>query len=157
MTINTAAGAKLFIGSATTNATDTLPEFQADTYAQIGEVEDLGQIGDSSEEVRFASLNDGRYRKLPGVRDAGTLPCVAGNDPTDPGQLALINAFDNNSLEYNFYIELNDKLTLSGENTKLYFRGRVMSKQLNIGTVNNVVRRTFNVGVNSAVLEDQAT
>lgn len=157
MTINTAAGSKFFIGSATSTATDTLGEFQADTYTQVGEVEDLGQIGDSSEEVRFAALNDGRYRKLPGVRDAGTIPVVVGNDPVDAGQLALISAFDNNSLEFNCYIELNDKLTLSGENTKLYFRGRVMSKQLNVGTVNNVVRRTFNVGVNSAVFEDPAT
>jgi hypothetical protein len=33
----------------------------------------------------------------------------------------------------------------------------VLGKQLNIGNVNNVVRRTFNVAVNSATYEDPAT
>lgn len=157
MTINTAALAKLNIGSPSSAAIDTLAEFQADTYTEVGEVEDLGSIGDAAEEIRFAALNDGRYRKLPGVRDAGTLPVVCGSDPSDVGQTAMLAAFDNNQLDYNFYIELHDKLTLSGENTRIYFRGRVMSTQFNIGNVNNVVRRNFNTGVNSALFIDPAT
>lgn len=156
MTINTAAQCKLYIGSESAG-TETLEDFALDTYVEIGQVEDMGQLGDSAEEVRFAGLGYGRYRKLPGVRDGGTLPAIVANDPSDAGQAALLTAFENNQIEFNFRVELHDALSVGGLNTNLYFRGRVLSKQLIIATVNNVVRRTFNIAVNSAVFEDPTT
>lgn len=154
MTINTASGAKLYIG--TTTDAQNLSQFLTDTYVEVGEVEDLGEFGDQSEEVTFASLSDGRLRKLKGIRDAGTIAVVCGADASDVGQDAMVSA-EASSLDYNFKVVLNDQVTIGGTGSEHYFRAKVMSKRLGVGTANNVVRRTFNVGINSEIIEVPAT
>jgi len=37
-----------------------------------------------------------------------------------------------------------------------YFRGLVMSKGLRLGTNDNIMRRVFNIGVNTAITEEPA-
>lgn len=150
MTINAAGGSRLFLG--TTVAATSIPEFEADTYTEVGEVEDLGEFGDESAEITFTSLKDARVRKLKGPKNAGTIAVVCGDDPLDTGQDAMIAA-EASSLDFNFRVELNDPVTLSGTPSVSYFRGKVMSKRLNVGNVSNVVRRTFNVGINSQIYE----
>jgi len=154
MTVNTAAQSRVYIGT-TANA-QTLVNFQADTYTEVGEVEDLGEFGDEAEEITFTALADRRVRKFKGSFDAGTVTVQCGSDPANPGQLALIAALASD-LDYNFKIELNDAVTLSGTPTTLFFRGKVMSKRRNVGNVSNIVRQNFNVGINSAILEQTAT
>lgn len=154
MTINSAGGSKLYIG--TTQAAASVAEFQADTYIEVGEVEDLGEFGDESEEITFAALSDGRVRKLKGPKNAGTIAVVCGDDPSDTGQDAMVAA-EGQPLDYNFKVELNDPISLSGTPSVHYFRGKVMSKRLGVGNVSNVVRRTFNVGINSAIFEVNPT
>jgi len=155
MSVNTASGVQFFIG--TTLVAENLSQFFNDTYTEVGEVEDLGEFGDESEEVTFASLANARLQKLKGVRDAGTIPLICGQDDADPGQDALITAEADNTLDFNFKVILNDKLTVSGTPSEHYFSGKVMSKRTGVGTVNNVVRRTFNIGINSEVLDVDAT
>ena len=154
MTISTGSGVRLYIG--TTTSAENLSQFLTDTYVEVLEVEDLGEFGDEAEEVTFASLSDGRMRKLKGVRDAGTMAVIVGDDPTDAGQTALVSA-EADVLDYNFKVVLNDKLTDLGTPSEHYFRGKVMSKRLAVGTVNNVLRRTFNIGVNSEIIEIDPT
>lgn len=154
MAISTGSGVILAIG--TTASAPSLAQFQADSYTNVGEVEDLGEFGDESEEVRFTSLTDGRVRKLKGPRDAGTIQVVCGDDDNDVGQLEMLAA-EANTLDYNFRITLNNKQTLGGTNGIQYFRGKVMSKRLQVGQANNVLRRRFNVGINSAIVEVAST
>lgn len=154
MTINTAGGVEVYIGT-TADAT-TVQDFEADSYIEVGEVEDAGQLGDESEQITFTALKDGRVRKLKGPKDAGTMAIVCGADTSDDGQAAMLAA-EASPLNFNFKVVLNDQLTISGTPTVLYFRGLVMSKRRNIGNVSNVVRYTFNTGVNSEVLEVAAT
>lgn len=150
MTVNTAAESKVYLG--TTAIALTLNDYEADSYIAVGEVEDLGEFGDESEEVTFTSLNNARVRKFKGPRDAGTMTISCGNDSSDEGQQALVAA-EAQPLDYNVKIELNDKLTLNGTPTTIYFSGKIMSKRLNVGNVSNVVRRMFNVGINTALFE----
>jgi hypothetical protein len=155
MSISTGSGVQFFIG--TTDDAENLSQFLTDTYIEVGEVEDLGEFGDESELVTFASLANARLQKLKGVRDAGTLALVVGADDTDVGQDALIVAEADDTLDFSFKVILNDKATLGGAPSEHYFRGKVMSKRLGVGTVNNVIRRTFNIGVNSEILSIDAT
>lgn len=150
MTVNTASGAKLFIGG--TAAADTQEEFEALTWVEVGEIEDLGELGDESEQVTFTSLSDSRTRKLKGPRDAGAMTVVCGDDPLNTGQIAMVAA-EGSSLAYNFKVELNDAITIGGDNSMQYFRGKVFSKRRNVGQANNVVKRTFNVGVDTPIIE----
>lgn len=163
MTVQAAAGSKIYIGTTNIppdirNLTDeqALALFEADSYIEVGEVEDLGEYGDQSQDVTFESLSDSRTRHLKGTRDAGVLPLVVGDDPEDEGQVALIAAEASN-LDFNFKVELNNALTLGGTPQKDYFYGKVMSKRQVVGTVNNVIRKNFGVGINSRIVTDPAT
>lgn len=158
MTVFAASGAKLFIGTtAIPNIptdyvfNDVLAEFEADSYIEVGELEDLGEFGDESEVVPFTSLGDGRVRKFKGPRDAGDMPVTVGDDTLDDGQAAM-EAAEASPLDYNFKIVLNDARTLGGQNSVHYFYGKVMSKRRNVGQANNIVRRNFAVGINSPII-----
>lgn len=150
MTINTASGTRYSIGPAGTPK--TLVAFEAITqWVDVGEVEDLGEFGDESESVSFTALLDARTRKLKGPRDAGSLAIVVGDDMLDTGQIAM-EAAEASPLDFVMKVELNDAITIGGDNSVHYFYGKVMSKRRNVGNASNVVRRTFNVGVNSEIL-----
>lgn len=155
--ISAAGGVTVEIGTANTLGTATmLADFEADSYIEISEVEDGGQLGDESASITFTGLKDGRVKKLKGPRDAGTLALVCGALPNDPGQDAAVAA-QLTKFDYNFRITLNDALELGGTGTVLYFFAQVMGDRRNIGNVSNVVKRTFNLGVNSAIFEVAAT
>lgn len=154
MSVNTAEGVSWAIG--TTTPCSTLMEYEADTYVTIDEVEDGGQIGDEATFVSFTALADGRTRKFKGPFDAGTVALVCGADTLDVGQQALVAALPV-KLNYNFRVILADPTTITGEGTILYFSGQVGSDRRNIGAVNNIVKRTFNIAVNTAILEVDPT
>ena len=154
--IQTTSGSKFWISEdAALPATDTLAEYEALTWIEIGMIEDLGEVGDVSTEVSGASIGDGRVRKAKGARNAGTMAVITFHDPFDLGQLKLIEAEGTND-NYAFKIELADGPPTPGTNTFQYFRGLVMSKGLRLGTNDNIMRRVFNIGVNTAITEEPA-
>lgn len=160
MAVNTTQGSTLYIG--TTAAIDESSDaqakidFAADTYIEVGEVEDIGEFGDESEEVTFTAIADGRVRKFKGPRDAGTMSAVSGRDTNDEGQDAMLAAEAEN-LNYNFKVVANDKVTLGGDDSIRFFRGQVMSKRENFGNVSNITRITFNIGINTPIYTVPAT
>lgn len=154
--IVTASGTRVFIGAAASSAVDTVAEFEAvSTFVEIGLVESVGEFGDSSSLVTFEALGDGRVRKAKGARNAGTLAVVVAHDPTDTGQLA-IEAAEATSDKYIFKIVIPDG-PVGFSDTKLYFRGLVMGKPLNVGNNSNVIRKTYNVEIDSEIFSDPAS
>lgn len=155
MAITTATGARYFVGGTTsidytTDAT-AIDAFEALAWVEIGEVEDGGEIGDESSDVTFQSLSDSRVRHLKGARDAGTLSLVVGDDPLDVGQIAL-RAAEQTKYLYNFKIEYEDAPNADYSNSVDYFRGLVMSARKSVGEGDNVMKRTFSIGINTAIL-----
>jgi hypothetical protein len=148
--VNTAGGVDIAIG--TTVVCTTLAQYEADTYVSIGEVEDGGQVGDEAASVPFTSLANSRTQKYKGPYDAGTMAVVCGSVTNDPGQIALTEAVAT-KFNYNFCVTLADPVTLTGEPTTLYFSAQVMSERRNIGTASNIIKRTFNLGINTAITE----
>lgn len=152
MTVRTAAGSKIYIGPANETA-DSEGDFSGLPYTLIGEVEDLGTVGDTAGNTTFTSVGDRRVRKLKTTYDAGTMSITVGHDSADAGQDALLAAFTSDS-DYAFKVTLSDGSEGSpSAPTTLYFRAKVMSKPYNIGNVENVVRRTFDLAINSEVIE----
>lgn len=156
MTVSTASGVRLYIGSVNNNRQSVLADYVADSYIEIGEVEDGGEFGDEADVITFTSLQDGRVRKFKGPKDAGTMNIIVGDDATDEGQAALVAA-EGEPHDYNFKIVLNDAVSLGGNGSIHYFIAKVMSKRRNIGNATNVVRKTFTLGVNSAITEVEPT
>jgi hypothetical protein len=155
--IVTASGTKVYIGAAVVaTAADSLAEFQAMTgWTEIGLIESLGEFGDQSADVTFAAIGDSRTRHAKGARDAGTMAITCAHDPTDVGQAALEAAEATNN-NFAFKVVLPDG-PANFSDTELYFRGLVQSKRKNVGTNDNVIRNTYNVGVNSEVFTALAT
>lgn len=152
MTVRTAAGSRLYIGPANETA-DSEGDYSGLSYVEIGEVEDAGTIGDTANTTTFTSLSDRRVRKLKTTYDAGTQTITVGFDSGDAGMAALVAAFSSDS-DYAFKMTLNDGSEGSPSSpTILYYRAKVVSKPYNIGNVENVVRRTFDLAINSEVIE----
>jgi hypothetical protein len=167
MGVNTAAGSAIYIAPQTPSfvtlinneaSTDSaiITAAEALAWVEVGETEDLGEFGDEASEITFTALKNRRVRKFKGTFNGGTVTVQTGSDPEDEGQQAMIAAFASD-LDYPFKIELNDQITEAGTPTILYFIGKVMSKRRNVGNVENVVRQSFPIGVNSKIVEDAAT
>ena len=153
MAITTASESKVFVCvTPALPATDTAAEYAALTWVEIGEVEDMGEFGDESSDVTFASVGDGRTRHLKGVRDAGTLALVCGRDPADAGQIAL-KAAEKTKFSYPIKVQAADAISEDYTDSVYYFNAKVMSARDNYGSVDNVVRTNFSLGIDSAIIE----
>lgn len=151
MSIHTNAKTRLFIGAANNTISD-LADFEAETWLEIKEVEDIGEFGVEGSEQSFMSLADGYVRKLKGSLNSGSLQVVAARDPADEGQnRARAAAAD--WFKYPFKVELNDKPTPDGTNTVYYFRAPVMSAKTNYGNADNIVKTTFALSIDGQILE----
>lgn len=155
--IITAAGSKIYISNAAVASTvDTLAEWEATSvWTEIGAVESLGEFGDEANIVTGANLSDARMQKAKGVRDAGTIALVCFHDPFDAGQLAL-EAAEQTDDNYGFKIVLSDGQGLYS-NSIYYFRALVGGRRLNAGSNENIMRHTYNLGINSAIVADPSS
>jgi hypothetical protein len=134
---------------------DTLAEYEALTWVEVREIEDLGNVGDVSTEVTGAAIGDSRVRKAKGARNAGTMNVICFDTvPLDAGQVAVIAAEATYS---NYAFKIENPPPATGTAATIYFRGLVMSNEVRYGTNDNIRRRAFNVGVNSALTEEPAT
>lgn len=161
MAIHTNAGTKVFISpvAVDVDAINAMDDVAAIAYfagindwIEVEELEDTGEFGDTAEAITFTALNNARVRKLKGPRDAGTQTIVAGRDPLDDGQEAFMTAQGTN-FNYAIRQQFNDARSPSYSNSEVYYAGLVMGAPTNGGNVSNVVRRTFTVGINTAVWE----
>lgn len=156
MSIFAASGAKLYIGSQNNETDIVLADMQADSYVEVGELEDMGEFGDTSEDITFTSLNDGRVRHIKGPRDAGTMPATSGMDMTDAGQAAM-DAAEAQPHSYNFKVVLDNATTLAGTGSEHYFTGKVMSRRIQVGNASNVMRKLYSIGIQTEILEVDPT
>lgn len=153
MATSTSAGAKFYIG--TTTEAENLSQFQADTYVQVKEVEDLGEFGDEATEVNYTTLDLNRVQRRKGSRDAGVLALTCIRDPLDAGQQAMIAASKEDD-EYNVKIVADDAAD-GGTPTTFFMRTVIMSAKVNFSGADDMTRVTFQVGINSEILEVEAT
>ncbi|MGN6142241.1 MAG: hypothetical protein ACTHOP_01485 [Mesorhizobium sp.] len=161
MAIHTNADSKIYI-SPTSVSVDTINAMSdaaavaffegISDWIEVEEVEDGGELGDTSEAITFTALANARVRKLKGPRDAGTQTIVVGRDPLDDGQEAFMTA-QKTKFDYPIKVELADARTANYSNSIMYYAGMVQGTPTNLGNVSNVVRRTFTVGINTALYE----
>lgn len=153
--LNTAADCRLYLGGKTGAATET--EYKADTYVDVGEIEDLGEFGDTFNAVNFTSLRGGRVRKYKGTADAGDMTLVVGLDNGDAGQKAVAIAHkDRSKGNYNIKVVLNDGDAAASPPvlpTTFYFGAKVMNNKVAAGAADNVVRRNVTLGISTDILE----
>ena len=151
MSITTSQGATISIGPVNNDADDE-SAYAALSYVAIGEVETIGEFGDSAQAVTFTSLSDGRVRKLKGSLDAGDLTLTVANDPLDAGQIALVAA-SRTKFSYAVKVVLSDAADTNDTDSTFYFRAKVMTRRINAGGANDITKRAFTLGIDSEIVE----
>ncbi|MFJ5297498.1 phage tail tube protein [Pseudomonas sp. NPDC088368] len=153
MPVNTGAKTRISIGprlsaKLPTDKAAALTLLKAITYVKVGEVESIGDYGDTINDVTFASLDSGRSEHLKGLADAGTTDLTIGFDKADTGQLALVDAFyDRSRFDYPFKVEYVD-----GQVD--YFAAKVMGNKKTGITTGDVIKRAVTLGINSDIIDD---
>lgn len=152
MTINTAAGSKLYIGEELSGSAEdiALSDFLGMSWTEIGSVEDAGEVGDQAADITFEGLSTGRVQHFSGSFDAGTERVVCAADTPDTGQIAITTAFQARTM-WAFKLVLADRPASDYASTTKYYGARVLSDAVNVGNARNVVRKAFNLGINTAV------
>lgn len=151
MAVYASTDCKIFIG---TNVTALASET---AWEEIGEVENLGEFGDSFTAIDFLSLNDGRVRKAKGSANAGDINLVIGYDYADAGHSDLRAAGDDTSSNpYNFMVQLNDAPPweapdIGSTPTTLKFRALVQGLRLNVGAANQIVTANTTLSITTAI------
>lgn len=162
MAVSKTSGTKFYIGPVVdVNAIQALSDVDAVAFfeaisggewTEVEEIENYGEHGDTSDVASFASVSDRRMRKFKTTRDAGTMALTVGRDPLDDGQIALVAA-EKTDFNYAFKIEYADARTDDYTDSIDYFGGMVMSRPVNVGGVKDITKRTFSIGVNTAIYE----
>lgn len=147
---------QVFIGGVAASSVDTVTEFEALTWVEIELVESLDAYGDTSGEVTFNALKDGRTRKAKGSRNGGSPTLTVGYDFSDPGQAALRAAQKTNS-KYAFKVVIPNRLAAPGDDQVDYFRALVLSDPKNVGNTDTVIRQTFQLSIDSEIYTSAPT
>lgn len=153
------SGSTVSITTTTTPpATNDAAGYAALTYEQICPIQSIGAFGISYETVQFDDLCTGLRTKIKGINDNGEMEIVCGFDDTNDGQLAIIAAAnDTSTANYYFKVTMNNKQNATGTPTTFYFGGKVMTATTTPGSANDVVTRTFTVGINTDLIEVAST
>jgi hypothetical protein len=87
--IHTSSGCRLFLGPVAGTSVDTEADFEALSFTEISQIQDLGEFGDVAEDLTFGLVNDERLHYRKGSVDAGVIPLVLSYDPDGDGPAAL--------------------------------------------------------------------
>lgn len=161
MAIHKTGGAKFYISPTSVNP-DTIDAMDntallafyngISDWEEVEEVENLGEVGDTAENIAFTTVGRNRVRKLKGPRDAGNQTVVVGRDPLDDGQEAMIAA-EGTDFNYPFKILMNDARAAGYSQSAQYYIGLVMSRPTSHGPNAQVTTRSFGININSSILE----
>ena len=152
MSINTGAGTRIHIGprlaaDLPADHAAAIALLAALTYVEVGEMETIGDYGDTINDVTFAGLAQARAKHLKGLADAGSTELAIGFDAGDAGQLKLVEAFlDRSRFDYPIKVVYVDGLID-------YFAAKVMSNKKAGISVEGVLKRNVTLGINSEIYE----
>jgi hypothetical protein len=163
MGVSTTSGARLYIGSAPVNTDDieemdyatALAYYEGLSWTEVKRIENFGDHGDSSELATFNDVTARRSKKMKTIRDAGTMSIVVGRDAGDPGQQAMNDA-EGDDYDYPFKIVYKDAEDPTYTDSIDYFGGQVLSRSVQMGGVTDVTKRTYNIGINTEITEDES-
>jgi len=161
MGLQTGANGKVYIATTYGAVPANQGAYEALTWLEITQLENLPEFGDATEEVTFQDLSQGRVTKLKGTRDSGTSDIAFAYDETLYGGSPLTGQYqlfvgseDDTTNNYYFKVTYNDASTGSplGTDTTRYFAALVGSFREGGFGANDVVMATCNIRLNSSVI-----
>lgn len=141
----TAAGTGLAM-SASTPTTEDSAGYAALTYTEIGQIEQIGAFGASTEVVTFQPLK-GPAQKHKGPTNYGAIQPQVAHDDEDAGQTLLRTASDDlTSTLYSFEVTYPD-------GAKRYFQGRVFGYPENVQGAASIVMANPSIEISTKVVK----
>jgi hypothetical protein len=134
--IPTAAGAKLYT-ALTLPATYDQTGFEAVSWTRIAQITDYGSIGGNWQEVNTTLVDEDEEVTTKGVMQYGTMP-ISHIDNDDTGKDMIETQFTNKTCDYPYKIECTNGRVL-------YFKGKVMGNETNLGTGGDAMTVTRNI------------
>lgn len=148
MTSMTAAGTKLAI-SAASPATQDVAGYTAITHTTIGQVEQLGAFGATTEVVNFQPLN-GVLQKYKGPSNSGAIQPQLAHDDEDAGQTLLRTAADDKTSKlYSFLVTFPN-------GARRFFQGRVFGYPETVGAANSMITAQPSIEISTEVIKAPA-
>ncbi|WP_294353319.1 phage tail tube protein [uncultured Sphingomonas sp.] len=148
MTSMTAAGSKLAI-SVASPATLDVAGYSALSFTTIGQVEQLGAFGSTTEVVNFQPL-DGPLQKYKGPSNSGAIAPQLAHDDDDAGQTLLRTAADDKTSKlYTFRVTLPN-------GARRFFGGRVFGYPETVGAANSMVMANPSIEISTDVIKAPA-
>lgn len=143
MAIQTSLGATWSVSTAAP-ATEDAAGYAALTYTEVGNIENLGSVGPTFEDVTFTPLKDGVTQHRKGGADYGSLQVSMATDEDDAGQTLVVSGVDGAERDTVF----SHKITLQ-DGAVRYFRGQIYSAPETVGDASSMVMTEVNVMVSS--------
>lgn len=141
MTVATNAGNKFYVSTTATDpATYDAAGYAALTYAEVGEITDLGTLASEYAITEHNPIGDRNLQKLKGTRDNGSQDLTLGFDHGDVGQFIMQAALLSDS-NYHFKI-----LLKSGD--IIYYSGLVTKFDIVFGAADDVVGAETSIAIN---------
>ena len=144
MAVQTSAGTTIGI-SAGLPATDDAAGYGALTFTPIGEVTDLGEYGKVFNLVTHNPIATRRTEKFKGSFNEGSISMGIGEDTSDAGQILLDTAVESDA---NFSFEITAQ-----DGDIDYFQAKVMSKTVNVGSVDSIRSSTVQLEITSGIVD----
>ncbi len=141
----TAAGSKLAI-TAAVPATQDANGAAALSYITVGQVEQLGTFGSTTEVVNFQPL-DGPLQKYKGPSNSGAIQPQLAHDDEDAGQTLLRTAADDKSSKLYWF-----RVTLPN-GARRFFGGRVFGYPETVGAANSMVTAQPSIEISTDVIK----
>lgn len=131
--------------SATLPATDDQAGYDALTFTNIGEVTDMGEYGSVYALVTHNPIGTRRTQKFKGSFNDGSISLGIAESVADAGQVILDAAVASDA-DYAFAI-------IAQDGDKDYFQAKVMSKTVNIGSVDSIRSSTAQLEITTAIID----
>lgn len=144
MVLSTSAGTTLHI-HAPVNGTDAATLDALPGWVEIGDVSNIGDIGESFDiQWRTYFENGPRAEPMITISSSKTVSLDIAHVSGDAGQQAVKSAVGGRT-PYLFKAELHDKLVNSHRGTRIIFRALVLEALLTIGDASSITRRSVTI------------
>jgi hypothetical protein len=139
----TTAGSSLAVSAAAPTA-NTKTAYMALSFTPIGEIDDLGTIGRTYNNVAFNPISSRATRNIKGSFSDGTQAVKMAKASGDPGQVIIAAGLDDDAF-YSF------KLT-EQDGTIQFYRAQISSAPNEYGGVDAITSKTVNLTLKSGTL-----
>lgn len=138
--VNSSAGSFISVSAAAPSTFDAAG-YNALSWAEVGEVSNLGEFGGEDALVTFNPVKTRDTKKLKGARNAGSMALQIGLDESDAGQILMQEAADSTE---DFYF----RVTTQNGN-KYFYPAKVMGWKVNVGGVGDVTMANTTLEITS--------